>query len=374
MEQEGRIVRSGEIRDGQPVDISAHLCGTQHKLKGWMKSPGEMTTPDLDAVVVASMKACGGHVEQLNKEVRERLYPALLEMERRFDKQQGARTDLKVLDVQGWHEYLESRMVNPATFRSWKSRNAVKELEGYLLPPKPKKKKKPVSPELAETEHRLMAQGGLRLAKANVDPFLTEAERAQKCRELSEELIQAAEGGVYELTEVAEVAGVGKGEAEASGVFDEDTHIPIPLPVLADRMMAIADELRCAHQLDGFADQIDAIASDVERREELDQRMLTVHKRASKAPTGCISQQYTLKSMRRDRRFQDDIRLILKAGGTTYRGMKILGGDDPYIVRFTRKELMAEFKNDLPNQLGVGAFPDYETRTDTIGTTDGDAV
>jgi hypothetical protein len=135
--------------------------------------------------------------------------------------------------------------------------------------------------------------------------------------------------------------------------------------------MAIADELRCAWGCDIFADQIDAMAERVRDREQLDKRMMAAYERMAKAPSG-ISKQYTLKSMRRDRRFQEDMRLIIKAGGTTYRGKKILGGDDPYTVRFGRKELMAEFRRDFPNQLGVGAFPDYETPKNTIGTTDGE--
>jgi hypothetical protein len=132
--------------------------------------------------------------------------------------------------------------------------------------------------------------------------------------------------------------------------------------------MGIADELRCAWGLDIFADQIDAIAERVEDREELDARMQVADERIRKSPCG-ISVQYTLKSMRRDRRYQEDMRNIVKAGGRFYRGKEIKGGDDLYIIRFTRKELMAEFRHDLPNMLGVGAFPDYQTPMDAIGTT-----
>jgi hypothetical protein len=178
---------------------TANLCDTSHKLRGWKKSPGEMTTKELDDLIVMSVAACGSHVEKLNNEVRERLYPALLEMEKRYNKKQGARSDLKALEADGWHEYLESRGVTPATFRKWKSRNAVKELEGYLLQPKPKRKKKDNSSEVAETEQNLLAQAGLRLAKTMLNPLLTAAERAEKGQELSEQLIGAAEGGVYEL-------------------------------------------------------------------------------------------------------------------------------------------------------------------------------
>jgi hypothetical protein len=140
-----------------------------------------------------------------------------------------------------------------------------------------------------------------------------------------------------------------QGEPEIRGEEGE----PIPLATLADRLMGIADELRCAHYLDGFAEQIDALAEEVERRQELDERMEKVRKRMAKSPAG-ISERWFLRNTRRDRRFQEDMRNILKAGGTTYRGKKIIGSEiDPFIERFTRRELLAEITNDLSNQLGV---------------------
>jgi hypothetical protein len=136
-------------------------------------------------------------------------------------------------------------------------------------------------------------------------------------------------------------------------IDDQPEPEPIPLLKLADSLMGLADELRCAWDLDGFADQIDAIAEEVERREELNKRMQVAHEHIRKSPCG-ISVQYTLKAMRRDRRFQQDMKLILQAGGTTFCGKNILGSTgDLYTVRFSRKELMAEFKGDLKNQLGM---------------------
>lgn len=126
--------------------------------------------------------------------------------------------------------------------------------------------------------------------------------------------------------------------------------------LLADRLMCIADELRCGHQLDIFADQIDAMAERIEDREVLDGRMQVADERMRKSPCG-ISVQYTLKSVRRDRRYQEDMRNIVKAGGRFYRGKEIKGGDDPYIIRFTRKELMAEFRHDCLTCLGLERFP-----------------
>lgn len=50
------------------------------------------------------------------------LYLALAEMETRFQKQERFRTDLKPLKATTWHQYLQSRGVQPAAFRQWKHR------------------------------------------------------------------------------------------------------------------------------------------------------------------------------------------------------------------------------------------------------------
>ncbi len=136
------------------------------------------------------------------------------------------------------------------------------------------------------------------------------------------------------------------------GSEDIDALPPIPLKELGDDLMAVADELRCAWGLDGFADAIDLIAEKVEDREELNERKQKLDEQMSDGrPRNADT---LIKHTRRDRRFSEDMKLILRAGGTTYRGKKILGGkDDPYIQRYTRREILAEFKGDLLNQLGV---------------------
>lgn len=127
---------------------------------------------------------------------------------------------------------------------------------------------------------------------------------------------------------------------------------PIPLKELADDLMAVGDELRAAWGLDGFADAIDAIAEKVEDREELNQRKQKLDVKMSDGRARNADD--LIKHAGRDRRFQEDMRLILKAGGATYRGKKIMAAkSEPYIQRFTRREVIAEFKGDLRNQLGV---------------------
>jgi hypothetical protein len=62
------------------------------------------------------------------------LYLALSEMERRFNKQERYRTDLKKLKSPTWHGYLKSVGVKPATYRKWKSRQAGKQAKPIIVP------------------------------------------------------------------------------------------------------------------------------------------------------------------------------------------------------------------------------------------------
>jgi hypothetical protein len=138
---------------------------------------------------------------------------------------------------------------------------------------------------------------------------------------------------------------------------DIDSLPPIPLNELADDLGAIADELRCAYELDKFADDIDAIGERITDRQVLNERMAGYEKQAKQElPDGsprALNMDTTIRHCRRDRRFQEDMKLILKAGGKTYRGQRIQGGkNDPYIQRLTRQEVIAEFKGDWRNQLG----------------------
>jgi hypothetical protein len=132
-----------------------------------------------------------------------------------------------------------------------------------------------------------------------------------------------------------------------------------PLTSLADYLFRIADELGCAWGLDDFCEEIQAIGEKLLDQDVLNERMLKLEERAAQLPKGVgISGRYLFKELRRDRRFQEDMRNIIKAGGTMYRGQKIMGGDDPYIWRFTRDEIKAEMglggaKNVVKNRIGV---------------------
>lgn len=95
-----------------------------------------MATRQLDALIQLRFSQCSKLYAGFTRHADE-LYRALLEMESRFRKQERVRTDLKELKAQGWHQYLESRGVKPATFRKWKQRklqSLVGPLEPVLVP------------------------------------------------------------------------------------------------------------------------------------------------------------------------------------------------------------------------------------------------
>jgi hypothetical protein len=81
----------------------------------------EMTATALDEVIKSHNALCRALYSKLERN-SETLYLALEEMERRFEKQQRYRTDLKPLKAQTWHGYIQSRGVQPAAYRQWKSR------------------------------------------------------------------------------------------------------------------------------------------------------------------------------------------------------------------------------------------------------------
>ena len=145
------------------------------------------------------------------------------------------------------------------------------------------------------------------------------------------------------------------------GVYTGD-ETPVPLQTLAYGLLEIADELGCAWGLEEFACSIEAIAERMQDRKELNKRMNKVDERMSKRPKGWRpNSDMLMLQLRRDRRFIEDMKNILRGGGTTYRGQRIWGKDDNvFIFRFTREEIRAELEEDLVNQLGVGGMPEHD--------------
>ena len=92
-----------------------------------------IATRQLDALIQLRLAQCSKLYAGITRHADE-LYQALMEMESRFPEvQERFRTDLRELKAQGWHQYLESRAVKPATFRKWKQRK----LQSLFGRPKP---------------------------------------------------------------------------------------------------------------------------------------------------------------------------------------------------------------------------------------------
>ncbi|HET9283181.1 MAG TPA: hypothetical protein VFR24_14570 [Candidatus Angelobacter sp.] len=140
--------------------------------------------------------------------------------------------------------------------------------------------------------------------------------------------------------------------------FETESDVPpVPLEELAEDLRIIADELRVSYELDGFAQQLDELADRIEDRIELTKRKKRLEDNwPVNSQTGeplPRNADQLVKATRRDRRFQEDMRLILAAGGTTYRGQKIYGTkQEPHTFRYTRQEVLSEFRGDFWNQLG----------------------
>lgn len=104
----------------------------------------KLSTTELDKVIRQAKATAQRQFERFRCILLDVLYPALCELETRYDKKPGARTDLHPEQElgMGWHQYLRSVGVNPTSFRSRKSREALKAVNALLLP----------APELPEEE------------------------------------------------------------------------------------------------------------------------------------------------------------------------------------------------------------------------------
>jgi hypothetical protein len=92
------------------------------------------TDDELDTFIFDEWANCKQHAEGFRNSAT-KLLPALMEKERRFEKQLGVRNDLKGVKVGGWEDYLKRLGLNPGTYRKWKSRfrcEAVKQLHDLI--------------------------------------------------------------------------------------------------------------------------------------------------------------------------------------------------------------------------------------------------
>lgn len=99
------------------------------------------------------------------------------------------------------------------------------------------------------------------------------------------------------------------------------------------------------YDFNDWADRLNQIADEIGQRIELEKR---IEGHNLRTPLKTL-----IKNLVRDRRFAEDMKLILKAGGTHYRGQPILGSEnEPYIKLTHRRHVKAELTFDLDNRLG----------------------
>jgi hypothetical protein len=129
-----------------------------------VKKLADLTSVELDGYIKDKAIRCQRHVAGFARRSAE-LYLGLYEMEGRFNKQQGARTDLNELTAKTWTEYVEGSGANYDAYRKWKSRmnESMKLLGGMVSPDSASNGKggkggashKKVSPTVAEAANNL---------------------------------------------------------------------------------------------------------------------------------------------------------------------------------------------------------------------------
>jgi hypothetical protein len=133
------------------------------------------------------------HVVQAKEEVTNMLVPVLMELENRYEKQIGSRTDLHGAIKPGWHAYLRSLAINPGTYRMWKSRAHLSQLKSLILPPPTEKPDPPDPPEhKIENGAQIMAEAGMQLASTLLDPTLPEPKLIKKAKSMPKEMQESA--------------------------------------------------------------------------------------------------------------------------------------------------------------------------------------
>jgi hypothetical protein len=100
---------------------ATELAATEPVLPPTQVDYSALDTKALDAAIVKSLEIASHYARQFDAEKKAHLLPALMEMETRWNKKQGARSDLSQLPIQGkWHDYLRHCGVKPSTYRGWK--------------------------------------------------------------------------------------------------------------------------------------------------------------------------------------------------------------------------------------------------------------
>lgn len=163
----------------------------------------DLSSVELDSYIKDRADECQRYVDGFARSVSE-LYLALFEMESRYTKQRGARTDLKELSAQTWTEYVENSGANYDSYRKWKSRmNAATKQLGTVI-----------APDTAKVSHK--------------DSAVTQA--AQLLSDAKAKLGRSAEDGSEEAKAILADYEQRHADAIAAAEKDKETAKPSPSP------------------------------------------------------------------------------------------------------------------------------------------------
>ena len=206
----------------------------------------DMPAPSLDTYIRRRSMFFNLLPKLVNKRAAE-LAPALLEMERRYNKQPGARTEIHELAAPGWHEYLKSVGVNPSTFRTWKRGYALKRLEAMVVDPtKPKPVRnsggngggggstRSTAVDSPDSGDAIMRKAAIRLAKIMTNPLLTQDEKMQQATYRAEEYLEAEASGNYTVDP-------SEPDAEHNPITPGLSPMTVPVPALKDANEALLE-------------------------------------------------------------------------------------------------------------------------------------
>jgi hypothetical protein len=164
------------------VDPTQVPVAEQKAAKPQPRNYSKMKTLELNGYITTRVTQCSELINKTRSRMSE-LFLALLEMEKRFDKQQGARNDIADLKVTGWLDYLKSIGLPPSTFRTWKMnlRNAADKKMQSLIDPQGVqavlKSKAPIYTDIDGCAAEILS-GGKRLAQAFLNELRSPDEKA----------------------------------------------------------------------------------------------------------------------------------------------------------------------------------------------------
>ena len=118
------------------------------------------------------------------------------------------------------------------------------------------------------------------------------------------------------------------------------------LQKIKEDLEGIEDELRVDYDLTGWASRLRRMINEIDRKIELQERIFDL-------PAGRYDFSALVRRLTRDRTNSKAMKQALVMGHTHFKRKMIMGSEnEPYIQRWSRKEVKAELTFDKDRQLG----------------------